>query len=172
MKTLNIYINEAKHFIKSYSKEKTLDLQSLEEILNDKLVSKEFSCFIENEEDKIKVDITRNIKEGISGHIIEDIIANTISKASLEEFSVKAVKNNGADIIINGEPIEIKSFNSNVRNNGHVEKAIKFTDEQMKSEGFAMILVNYEIDEKIKVKHVYCRYPDEVEWSKTSIVKI
>ena len=165
MKTIFEYIDEAKHFVKQYNKEKTLDLQSLEEILNDTLVDKEFSCFIENEEDKIKVDITRNIKEGITGHIIEDIIADTIVKSSLDEFSVKNEKSEGADLLINNEPVEVKAFKD-------LKKGISFTDSQIKTEGFPMILVKYEISDKIKINQVYCRYPDEVIWSKTTIVDI
>lgn len=172
MKAINNYILEKrKNFIREYNKEKTLDLQNLQDVLSEELSKKDFSCFIENADDKIKLDITRNLKEGIMGHIIEDIVASTIEKLNLD-FSVKAVKKDGADLIINGEPVEVKAFNKVVRNDGYVEKGISFTDEQMKKEGCAMILVHYIIDETIKVDKVYCRYPDEVLWGDKNITNL
>lgn len=166
MKTINNYINE-KRFVKQYTGNKNPNVSDIENNLKEKLVNKTISCNIDFDGDTVKLNILNNLREGIVGHIVEDVVIETLSKLGIGSAINKS--DNTADLLINNEPWEVKAFNKQINEKtGTVLKGISFTYKQTQSEeGYPIIFVQYEMKETdIVIKDVKCRYPNNIVWSK------
>lgn len=165
MKTINNYINE-KRFVKQYTGNKNPNVSDIENNLKEQLVGKSISCNIDFDGDTIKLDILNNLREGIVGHIVEDVIIETLSNLGIGSKINKS--DNGADLLIDNEPWEVKAFNKQINEKtGTVLKGISFTYKQTQSEeGYPIIFVQYEMKENnVVINDVKCRYPDDIVWS-------
>lgn len=166
MKTINNYINE-KRFVKQYTGNKNPNVSDIENNLKEKLVNKTISCNVDFDGDTVKLNILNNLREGIVGHIVEDVVIETLSKLGIGSAINKS--DNTADLLINNEPWEVKAFNKQINEKtGTVLKGISFTYKQTQSEeGYPIIFIQYEMKETdIVIKDVKCRYPDDIVWSK------
>jgi hypothetical protein len=171
MKTINNYINE-KRFVKQYTGNKNPNISDIENNLKEQLVDKSISCNIDFDGNTIKLNILNNLREGIVGHIVEDVVIETLSNLGIGKTVNK--RDNGsdfkdADLLIDNEPWEVKAFNKQINEKtGTVLKGISFTYKQTQSEeGYPIIFVQYEMKEtNIVIKDVKCRYPDDIVWSK------
>lgn len=166
MKTINNYINE-KRFVKQYTGNKNPNISDIENNLKEQLVDKSISCNIDFDGNTIKLNILNNLREGIVGHIVEDVVIETLSNLGIGSVINKS--DNAADLLIDNEPWEVKAFNKQINEkNGTVLKGISFTYKQTQSEeGYPIIFVQYEMKEtNIVIKDVKCRYPDDIVWSK------
>lgn len=166
MKQITNYLNEAR-FTKQYNKSKTIDIQDLENQLNDKIKNKSINCNLTFDKEVIQLDILNNLKEGIVGHIVETIVINTLKDLNIG-FKISIDKSNHSDVIINDELCEIKAFNKEINSKiGTIKHGITLTAYQIKSEGNMMIFVQYSLnDNSIMIKDVFCRYPDQITYSK------
>lgn len=165
MKTINNYINE-KRFVKQYTGNKNPNVSDIENNLKEQLVGKSISCNIDFDGDTIKLDILNNLREGIVGHIVEDVIIETLSNLGIGSKINKF--DNAADLLIDNEPWEVKAFNKQINEKtGTVLKGISFTYKQTQSEeGYPIIFVQYEMKENnVVINDVKCRYPDDIVWS-------
>lgn len=166
MKTINNYIN-GKRFVKQYTGNKNPNVSDIENNLKEKLVNKTISCNVDFDGDTVKLNILNNLREGIVGHIVEDVVIETLSKLGIGSTINKS--DNTADLLINNEPWEVKAFNKQINEKtGTVLKGISFTYKQTQSEEeYPIIFVQYEMKETdIVIKDVKCRYPDDIVWSK------
>lgn len=166
-KTVKQHLNEER-FLKRYDKSKTIDTENLETLLNDKIQNKLINCNLTFDNETIQLDILNNLKEGIVGHIVETIVINTLKNLNNIGFKISIDKSNHSDVIINNEPCEIKAFNKEINSNtGTIKHGISLTPYQIKSEGNMMIFVQYGLnDNSIIIKNVFCRYPDQITYSK------
>ena len=166
MKTINNYINESR-FVKQYTGNKNQNISDIEDNLKEQLVGKSISCNIDFDGNTIKLNILNNLREGIVGHIVEDVIIETLSNLGIGSVINKS--DNVADLLIDNEPWEVKAFNKQINEKtGTALKGISFTYKQTQSEeGYPIIFVQYEMKESnIVIKDVKCRYPDDIVWSK------
>jgi len=167
MKHLGEYINEG-HFYKLYKKKK--DYNFINKLENDLkvLIDKDITCDINFNNQIINLNILNSLKEGIVGHIIENILANVLLNLNTNKYDIKIEKEKHADIEINGELFEIKAFKGNINKETlKVHPGIDFTEYQIENEGYPIIFINYGInDNKIIIKEVYCKYPNDILWSK------
>ena len=166
MKTINNYINE-KRFVKQYTGNKNPNISDIENNIKEQLVNKSISCNIDFDGSIVKLNILNNLREGIVGHIVEDVVIETLSNLGIGSVINKS--DNTADLLIDNEPWEIKAFNKQINEKtGTVLKGISFTYKQTQSEeGYPIIFVQYEMkDSDIVIKDVKCRYPDDIIWSK------
>lgn len=166
MKNINNYINE-KRFVKQYIGNKNQNISDIENNLKEQLVDKSISCNINFDGNTVKLNILNNLREGIVGHIVEDVVIETLSNLGIGNVINKS--NNTGDLLIDNEPWEVKAFNKQINEKtGTVLKGISFTYKQTQSEeGYPIIFVQYEIKENnIVIKDVKCRYPDDIVWSK------
>ena len=167
MKNIKEYLISEERFYKSYSKQKKSNVSQLETILKNGLVNKEISCSIKFNSENINLNILNNLREGIVGHIVEDVIISQAKKLSIGGKIDKT--SNDADLIINGENWEVKAFNKQYKeDNVSVLKGISFSYKQTQDpEGYPIVFVQYDINnDNIIIKDVKCKYPDEVTWSK------
>jgi hypothetical protein len=165
-RTVNKHLNEG-HFLKQYDKSKTIDTQDLENQLNDKIKNKVINCNLTFDKENIQLNILNKLKEGIIGHIVETIVINALKDLNIG-FKISIDKSNHSDVIINNKPCEIKAFNKEINaKTGTIEHGITLTAYQLKSEGNMMIFVQYSLnDNSIIIKDVFCRYPDQITYSK------
>lgn len=166
MKTINNYINE-QHFVKQYTGNKNPNISDIENNIKEQLVNKSISCSIDFDGSIVKLNILNNLREGIVGHIVEDVVIETLSNLGIGSVINKS--DNTADLLIDNEPWEIKAFNKQINEKtGTILKGISFTYKQTQSEeGYPIIFVQYEMkDSDIVIKDVKCRYPDDIIWSK------
>lgn len=166
MKIINNYINE-KRFVKQYTGNKNPNISDIENNIKEQLVNKSISCSIDFDGSIVKLNILNNLREGIVGHIVEDVVIETLSNLGIGSVINKS--DNTADLLIDNEPWEIKAFNKQINEKtGTVLKGISFTYKQTQSEeGYPIIFVQYEMkDSDIVIKDVKCRYPDDIIWSK------
>ena len=166
MKTINNYINE-KRFVKQYTGHKNPNISDIENNLKEQLVGKNISCNIDFDGNNIKLNILNNLREGIVGHIVEDVVIETLSNLGIGSVINKS--DNTADLLIDNEPWEVKAFNKQINEKtGTVLKGISFTYKQTQyEEGYPIIFVQYEMKESnVVIKDVKCRYPNDVVWSK------
>lgn len=164
MKSINELIGEQR-YTRNYNGNKNINTKQLESDINKALNGKEYKLFASNDNDNIELSILDNLKEGIVGHIIENIIKQQLIKT--KQLNISDAKNKGNDVVVFGTYAEVKAFNKDIKNNGTIEHGISFTKRQMEDENPAfLILVQYSVTKNsIKVNNIYCRYPDEVEWS-------
>lgn len=168
MKTINNYINE-KRFVKQYTGNKNPNISDIENNIKEQLVNKSISCNIDFDGSIVKLNILNNLREGIVGHIVEDVVIETLSNLGIGSIINKS--DNTADLLIDNEPWEIKAFNKQINEKtGTVLKGISFTYKQTQSEeGYPIIFIQYEMkDSNIVIKDIKCRYPDDIVWSKGS----
>ena len=165
-KTVNRHLNEGR-FFKQYDKSKTIDTQDLENQLNDKIKNKSINCNLTFDKETLQLDILNNLKEGIIEHIVKTIVINTLKDLNIG-FKISIDKSNHSDVIINNEHCEIKAFNNEINSKtGTIRHGITLTTYQIKSEGNMMIFVQYSLnDNSIIIKDVFCRYPDQITYSK------
>ncbi len=166
MKTIKEFLIKEKRFYKPYSKQKKSNTTQIENDLKDKLLNKEISCSIKFDSENINLNILNNLREGIVGHIVEDVI---ISQIEILGIGGKIDKtSNNADLIINNEIWEVKAFNKQYKkDNVSVLKGISFSYRQTQdSEGYPIVFIQYDINnDNIIIKDIKCKYPDEITWS-------
>lgn len=168
MKSITDYFITEKRFSREFNGDKSIDTNRLSKLLNNELKDNTFNVEY-NGNRKISANIFNNLKEGVIGHIVEDIIASAISEMNLNDFTINLDKSLKSDVIISGVPFEIKAFNKNINvDTQTIEHGISFTKKQMENEAYPIIFVQYICDNKsmITIKNITCKYPDEVKWSK------
>lgn len=177
MKTINNYINEQR-FVKQYTGNKNPNISDIENNIKEQLINKSISCNIDFDGNIVKLNILNNLREGIVGHIVEDVVIETLSNLKIGNVTNKS--DNIADLLIDNEPWTVKSFNKQINEKtGTILKGISFAYKQTQSkEEYPIIFVQYEMKESsIIIKDVKCRYPDDITWSKgksgqVTVVKI
>lgn len=167
MKNINEFIKEG-HFNKIYKKDKLIkNTKEFEQKLFGELEAKDITCDIKFDSKIINLDILNYLKEGIVGHIVESVLCEVLNNLDTKyHIEIENAKNKHADISINGELWEIKAFNKEVKDD-KIQHGISFTAYQIENEGNPIIFIQYTIkDNKINIINVYCRYPDEITYSK------